>query len=267
MVTPQVLLLTVQIVKIETSKGDPTWFTAVVAITAALLGAGVGGFASYWANTKFDEQRREGRAAIRRKAKVYTPLRGELISVRDAMASDKHLMWGITRRPSKLDGFDREPYLYRWSQLVEDGRALTAASPRVRSSLNEVEASADTFDLARSRAQALLAREGDRIYEDVVGQEQTMHGWADHEDFVWLIRDQLDRLSIFGFQQPERDALAQPMVVFAARFRADGTVRVARQDVLDAEAALGAAIDNAIEQLDAAMSAIAKRYERESADE
>jgi hypothetical protein len=260
-------LMTVQVIKVEPSKGDPTWFTAVVAVAAALLGAGVGGFASYFSNAKLDARRRKARAAVRRKAKVYTPLRGELVELREAMAKDKHLEWGIMRRQSNLDGFDRGPFLYQWDQLVDDGRALTAASALVRSSVDHVGTKADAFNATRTEAEEVFTREGDQLYEDVVGQEQTMHGWAGHRDFVSVTRDRLDELSIFGFAQNERNAHAEQMPVFIERFRANPAVRDARQAVLHAEAELQAAVGDGIEQLDAAMAKIADKHEHESPDD
>lgn len=117
-----------QDVIVNTPGGDPFWQTAVVAVGAALLGSLVGGFASFRASEALEQRRREARTKIRRKAKVYTPIRSELLELQEARKRGAVFdSRGILREPPP-------PYvnpaasLYRWKDLVDDGRALTAAS-------------------------------------------------------------------------------------------------------------------------------------------
>jgi hypothetical protein len=64
------ILAAAQQITVKTPDGDPLWATAVVAISAALLGSLVGGYASFKANEALELSRRRARAQIRRKAKI-----------------------------------------------------------------------------------------------------------------------------------------------------------------------------------------------------
>jgi hypothetical protein len=72
--------------------------TACVAVLAALLGAGVGGYASFKGSDALESKRRTARSMIRRKAKVYTPIREELIELRESQQIGRiYNYWGIQR--------------------------------------------------------------------------------------------------------------------------------------------------------------------------
>ena len=118
-------------VTVNVPGGDPFWQTAIVAVVAALLGSLVGGYASFRASEALEQRRREARAKIRRKAKVYTPIRSELLELQ--AARDQNAVFdsrGIIREPPP-------PYinpaasLHLWKDLVDDGRALTAVSETI----------------------------------------------------------------------------------------------------------------------------------------
>lgn len=55
----------------------PSWLPAV----SAILGALVGGFASYFSNRAFDRSRRRAEDARWRKENVYLPIRDELLAL------------------------------------------------------------------------------------------------------------------------------------------------------------------------------------------
>jgi hypothetical protein len=111
------------------------WATAVVAAGSAIGGALIGGYVSYRGNLRLSNAQRRVRAAVRRKAKVYVPLKLELHQLQSSLDQDQHLRWGIdlgegpARRPKGTPVFEL------WRGLVEDGRASFATSDEVRKRL------------------------------------------------------------------------------------------------------------------------------------
>jgi hypothetical protein len=144
-------------IRVEVPKGDPLWATAAVAIVAALLGSIVGGYASFRANYAMELARRRARAQVRRKAKIYTPIRSELLALREACARGVHMdYWLIVR--GIPPGVIRKPAsLHIWKDLVNDGRAGTAASKRIAALLDHVDACAETLNQQVLSARTLFA--------------------------------------------------------------------------------------------------------------
>jgi hypothetical protein len=94
----------------------------------------------------FERRRRKALSEIRRKAKVYTPIREELIALRRAIAEDRHLSDGVHRKRSDNQWPRDAPLLVIWREYVEDGRANTMASPSIREVLGRVEGATDVFN-------------------------------------------------------------------------------------------------------------------------
>jgi hypothetical protein len=145
--------------------GDKWWITAIVAVGAALLGSFGGAVGLYYASIALEGRRRKALSEIRRKAKVYTPIREELVALRRGIAEDRHLSVGVRRKRSD-DHWPRDaPDLVIWREFVDDGRANTTASASVREELKRVEGATDAFNLALQAAQDVFKERGDALVE------------------------------------------------------------------------------------------------------
>jgi len=137
--------------------GEKWWLTAAVAVGAALLGSFGGAIGLYYASVRLEGRRRKALSEIRRKAKVYTPIREELIALRRAIAEDHHLSVGV-RRERSADEWPRDvPLLVIWREFVDDGRANTTASASVREVLGRMEEATNVFNLALKATQESAA--------------------------------------------------------------------------------------------------------------
>jgi hypothetical protein len=114
----------------------------------------------------FERRRRKALSEIRRKAKVYTPIREELIALRRAIAEDRHLSDGVHRKRSDNQWPRDAPLLVIWREYVEDGRANTMASPSIREVLGRVEGATDVFNLALKATERTFKERGDAIVEE-----------------------------------------------------------------------------------------------------
>lgn len=257
-----------RVIRIQESNGEPWWVTPVVAIVAALLGAAVGGFASFLANDRLERRRREARAAIRRKAKVYTPIRQELVDLMKALDEDAHLRKGINRTRPESGAFRRgEPDLFRWDEMRSDGRALTAASDRVRRQLEEVNRGADAFQQEVGRGVEVFDRVGRRIYREITGSDTTLVSWVHGDEVANALRDRMEQTHLFGFSSNEREENREATASFAELFRQDEEVQTTMARIREAEGEMRRATVGAIAELDRGMEHIAARYEREVPDE
>ncbi len=143
--------------------GEDWWVTASVAIGAALLGSFGGAIGLYYASIRLEGRRRKALSEIRRKAKVYTPIREELVALRRAIAKDQHLRIGVRRERSD-DQWPRDaPLLVIWREFADEGRAT--ASPSVREALGRVEAAADAFNPVLATTRRAFGERGDAIVE------------------------------------------------------------------------------------------------------
>src|SRR5437588_3475049 len=215
MVLVEVAAAARNVVEIHSSDGSPWWVTALVAVGAALLGAVVGGVASFLANDRLERRRRKARAAIRRKAKVYTPVRLELLALREGLPADKH-MSGIAVSPPKLDGFDRGPRVFRWREMKADGRALTAASAQVRLYLDAVDDAIDAFNQGLAEATPVIDARGRALYEEVTGAPTTLVTWVHGEEIAHAVRGRISETHLFGFSTQERAQREGEIAGFAA---------------------------------------------------
>jgi hypothetical protein len=252
-----------QHVTVNVPGGEPFWHTALVAVGAALLGSIVGGYATYRASDALERRRREARAKIRRKAKVYTPIRTELLDLQAAR-----------ERGAVLDsrGIIREtppPYLkpaaslHRWKDLVDDGRSLTAASETIQKSLDEIDLLADKLNHQVEETRKVFEERGDAIFASI-GEGTTLINWVE-SDFPNLLHGRFDDLGVTGTGLPGGGGMS-PLgrEKFGSAWKNDSAITTASEAVLETDAALGRAIERAVADLDAAMLRIGKNYEGES---
>jgi predicted component of type VI protein secretion system len=248
--------------------GEQWWVTASVAVGAALLGSFAGAAGLYYASAALEGRRRKALSEIRRKAKVYTPIREELVALQRAIAENRHLGYrGILRERPDYQTLRPAPVLAIWRELVEDGRANTMASPRVRAVLDRVDECADALNGVCGTAQATFKERGDAISQES-GFSPAVTNWHSSE-FETLFRHGVRGSSVFadpftrGPKAPAPTTLTAEQDGFVQRWEADEAVRNATQQLEQAEQALAAAITAAIQELDAAMKRIADKYEHE----
>ena len=244
--------------------GEKWWVTASVAVGAALLGSGFGAVGLYYASVVLERRRRKALAEIRRKAKVYTPIREELIALRRAIAEDRHLSEGVRLKRSDHQWPRDTPLLVIWREFVDDGRANTTASPSVREALKRVEGATDVFNLALKTTQSTFEECGNAIVEQS-GFTPDYPGQLVRE-FETLYRHGVRAARIFriypGPSNPHRDVSPLTSVpetptpeqgAFVTLWEADEAVREVATKLGEAERGLDKAAESAIAVLDAAM--------------
>ena len=259
---------------VHIASGEQWWVTAAVAVGAALLGSFGGAVGLYYGSVRLEGRRRKALSEIRRKAKVYTPIREELIALRRAIGEDHHLSIGV-RRERSYDQWPRDgPILIIWREFVDDGRANTTASASVREALERVEGATDVFNLALKATQTTFEERGDAIVEqsgfapDYPGQLR--------REFEALYRHGVREARVFrvhpGPSSPHKDVSPLTSVpetptpeqeAFVSLWEADEAVRDAAMKLGEAERGLDKAAEAAIAELDAAMKRIADDYEHE----
>jgi hypothetical protein len=177
--------------------GEQWWVTASVAVGAALLGSFAGAAGLYYASAALEGRRRKALSEIRRKAKVYTPIREELVALQRAIAENRHLGYrGILRERPDYQTLRPAPVLAIWRELVEDGRANTMASPRVRAVLDRVDECADALNGVCGTAQATFKERGDAISQES-GFSPAVTNWHSSE-FETLFRHGVRGSSVFA---------------------------------------------------------------------
>jgi hypothetical protein len=251
---------------------DKWWVTAIVAVGSALLGSGLGAVGSYYASVVLERRRRKALSEIRRKAKVYTPIREELIALRRAIAKGRHLDIGVRRERSD-DQWPREaPLLVIWHEFLDEGRAT--ASPNVRKDLERVEGAADAFNVVLVATRKTFEERGDAIAEES-GFVPDYQGQL-RSEFETLYRDGVREARIYreypGPSNPHKDVSplrkvpAEPtaeQTAFVTLWERDEALNDATMTLAGAERVLTDAAEDAIAVLDAAMKRIAKAYEHE----
>ena len=241
---------------------------------AALLGSFAGALGLYYASVRLESRRRKALSEIRRKAKVYTPIREELVALRRVIAEDRHLSEGIRRERPDRQWMRNAPLLVIWREFVDDGRANTTASPRVREALGRVEDATDAFNAALEEAHNIFRERGDVIAEQS-GFTPDFHGWQQRE-FRTLLRDGVRDARIYheyvSPSDPHKDVsplmsapatLTAEQTAFITQWEGDRAVRDATKKLTEAESGLGDTANEAIAELDAAMKRIADDYEHE----
>ncbi len=254
--------------------GGKWWITAIVAVGAALLGSFGGAVGLYYASIALEGRRRKALSEIRRKAKVYTPIREELIALRRATAEDNHLSVGVRRERSD-DQWPRDaPYLVIWREFVDDGRANTTASASVREALERVEGATDVFNLALVATQTTFEERGGAIAEQSRFTPE-FPGWQRRE-FESLLRHGVRAARMYReYPDPSNHhkdvsplmsapaTLTPEQEKFVTLWETDEAVRDAATKLREAERGLDKAAEEAITELDVAMKHIADNYEHE----
>lgn len=242
---------------------EPWYVTAGVALGAALLGSVVGAFSTYRLNVALDHRSRAARAEIRRKAKIYTPIRAELLALRDAIAKDEHLRYfqGILREDRGYRTMVNPPELYFWRQYTEDGRAMSSASARVGVALDALDANTDAFNVALQNAGEVFQEHGDAIVT-ALGIHPAVSNWAG-SDAVLLVRHSFGQLFSGPMSQPLEATIAERL---SAEWENDAAITAAEATLTDAEAVLRKSLDTAIAEVERAMRRIARKHESEPED-
>jgi hypothetical protein len=250
------VLAAARAIKVEVPPGDPLWATAVVAVLAALLGAAVGGYASFRASEALEIRRRRARSQIRRKAKIYTPIRQELLALREAWQTGSHMGTWLIVRDEPPPVIHRPASLHLWKDLVEDGRAMTAVSHKVKGLLDQVDVCADALNREVLAARETFAERGVAILA-TLGQEPRVQNWVE-TDTGALLRGHFEDLNII-YSVPD-DLRGR----FIALWESDPAVADRTAGVHEVDVALRTALDAAIAELGDAMQRIAEKYENES---
>jgi hypothetical protein len=251
-----------QIVVESPSGGEPLWATAVVAITAALLGSVVGGYASFKANESLELSRRRARAQVRRKAKLYTPIRMELVALREACASGTHLDYWLIVRDDPPPVINRPASLHLWKDLVEDGRAATAVSTTIRALLDQVDRAADNLNEEVLEARRTFATRAPLILASLDYQPSIIN-WVE-TDTANLLNGDFDDLNVLGSGLGNDEAPDAVQERFREIWEEDAEVQTHLTRVHRTDNTLRESLDKAIDALDNAMRRIADKYENES---
>ena len=238
--------------------------TAVVAAASAILGAITGGIASFKANVALDNRRRRARAAIRRKAKVYTPLRAESIALSRAMDQDEHFAWGIDTKERNPEWPDKGPVWRLWPALKEDGRAATAASRKIVRALDRAEEDIAHFEGKRMQAFSVLAEVGYETYEKIVGEQMTIVNAFDSGTALLEVFRNEDGEVWYPFQRTAGEA---HFGALRASLNANARVQGLRETLEASNLRLRAGIATAIDELEAGIASIARRHEMEEVED
>lgn len=255
------MILTVIIFAVEGQPDIAT--TAIVAAGSAVLGAVVGGVASFQVNIALDTRRRKARAAIRRKAKVYTPLRAELIALSRAMNKNDHLTWGIDTKERDPEWPQRGPAWRLWPKLKDDGRAATAASRQVVEGLDQIASDIQTLEEARRSAFSVFDDVGKRAYAEVVGEEMSVRGAWDGGSALLEILQDADE-TWYALQRTEGEAKFPEI---RERFNSDPQVTEMRKKLKESDRQLKNHVNAVISELESRMATIARRHELEGAED
>lgn len=249
------------------SAPTPVWLTAAIAAGSAVFGALAGGYATYRANLALEVKRRTARVAIRRKAKVYTPLRAHLLELQQAMEQDAHLDRGVARVHPADKGFPRRPAFWLWEDLVADGRGLTSPSRTVAQRLDAVGPANDALNQALEASDEIFSRHGRPAYEQLTGRE-LLRDWPSAGRRAEVIRDREGLWALFSPPfMAESDRGVEMSEAFRARLAGQPDVTHVRARVVEAERVLAGAVSQALEALEEAMRRTAERYEQEQPEE
>lgn len=257
------LAIEVQVFEIRPAASSEWWTTAVVAVVAALLGAVVGGIATFVANDRMESRRRLARASIRRKAKVYTPIRHELIALTNAIDSGSHLQFGIHTVPPEERFHLNGPRVFLWDEMKRDGRGLSSAAANVRSALDAVDAEIREFNNRRTEMADVLERQGRAHFESVTGAPTTMVEWVHGNTLEALVRSDDFTESLFGYGHPSDSDAVHARAAVVEKCTSDPEVQAALTALNQATTSLHRTANLAIQTLEGAMARIAERYEGE----
>jgi len=255
------LLLTLAILVAKASQGvnsQPVWMTVVIASGSAVVGAVVGGVATYLASSRLEKRLRTARAAIRRKAKIYTPLRSDLRDLLSYLESS-----------DRLTRIDTEPWARRryggltfatWEEMKEDGRDLTLAK-KPAEAMAKVAAAIDAFNQEFDRGE-VLAKEITR--EALKAHPDANHDWPSAPN-LWRFIDHSIQPHEVGIEtrpgEPADSRTPRVHQEVVALIERDPRTTSLVASVSTAIDDLRASLRAAIKTLEESMKAIANRYE------
>lgn len=233
------------------------WATAVVAAGSAIGGALIGGYVSYRGNLRLSNAQRRVRAAVRRKAKVYVPLKLELHQLQSSLDQDQHLRWGIdlgegpARRPKGTPVFEL------WRGLVADGRASFATSDEVQKRLKALAQTVEEFRCVRSGAGKVFQAIGQPLYAEATGNDKRLTGF-DSYSLADAVRNPETPWKDWRF--PDTPGFPD----FRVRFNGTSEVQESRAAVIAADRVLRTKLAEAVKALDEGITRISRREEKES---
>jgi hypothetical protein len=250
----------------------PLWATALIALAAAFIGAIAGGYASYRASVASDKRVREARAAIRKKAKLYTPLRSEIISLQEDIeeqparsiltpATDSYYHFRYTDRP----GF------YLWDEMTEDGRALSA-SPLVQSVMAELHKAIDRYNGGLKEVERIL----NPVFHAAAKEAGLkLYGGASVDSYLndVLNRSEGNWMHLGGYDMAAADASQREEKLARQRRRMQEILveseeaKQGRMLIAQRKAELSSALGKARLQLESTMRSIATKYEMETTED
>lgn len=237
---------------------DPQLTVGLVGVAGALLGALVGAFASYWASIALQKRARQARAAIRRKAKLYTPLRAELLQLLDRLQDPD-----VYRIPIQTEGevpqtLWARPYFTMWSQMKADGRAVSVAASIARSIENTV-AQIDNFNRTLKETQETVDEVAREIFREEVGTDLPLMNWAESGGTDAVVRNSDDWELFYEDRESHRDQED----AIKERVNTNDRISQARDAMKIADKALRESVKASLTSLENAMERIARKYEHE----
>jgi hypothetical protein len=152
--------------------------------------------------------------------------------------------------------------LHLWKDLVDDGRALTAASETIREALNEVDALADKLNEQVSETCQVFAERSEVIFSSI-GAETSIINWIE-SDMPKLLAYEFDDLNVTGAGLPSDEGMNNQARTDFDMWKEDEAITRATEVTLQIDMELGRAIDIAVRRLEEAMLRIGKKYEEES---
>ena len=245
-----------------TDSGTPEIVVGLVGVAGALLGAVVGGALSYWGSIALQKRAQRGRAAIRRKAKLYTPLRAQLIELLGHLEDPDRYNLEIQTEGEVPQTVKPRPYFTLWSEMVEDGRSVSVSNS-IRDSIERSVFAINAFNSTLSELQSTVEEIGLEAYRRVMAEDLRLMYWASSggANAVMQEREDLDLFWDDRHQNLENEARIRSLIYEDARIVA------ARRKMLSSDAQLKSALRGSVDDLESAMERIARRYEHEPAED
>lgn len=242
----------------SSASSDSEVVVALVGVVAALLGAVVGGGLSYWGSIALHKRAQRARAAIRRKAKLYTPLRAQLLELLEHLELRDHYHLPIQTEGDVPQTLLSRPHFTVWSEMVEDGRSVSVAKS-IRDSIERSVLAIDAFNSTLSEVQSIVDEVGSDSYRRVMGEDLRLMNWASSggTDAVIQEHDDLDFFWDDRNQNLENEARIRSLI------NEDPRIQTARQRMRSSDHQLKSALRASVNDLEGAMQRIARKYEHE----
>ena len=242
----------------SSTSSDSEVVLALVGVAAALLGAVVGGGLSYWGSIALHKRAQRARAAIRRKAKLYTPLRAQLVELLEHLDLPDRYHLPIQREGDVPQTLQPRPHFTLWSEMVEDGRSVSIAKS-IRDSIERSVFAIDAFNSTLSEVQSVVDEVGRDSYHRVMGEDLSLVNWASSggTDAVILERDDLNMFWDDRDQNLDNEARIRSLI------SEDPRIERARQKMRSSDNQLKSALRASVDDLEGAMQRIARKYEHE----